>query len=271
MTAPNRVLCLDTSTPTARVALFDGAGQVLAGAEATAERHSQHVLKLVDDVLRRAGARPEMLAGIACGAGPGSLTGLRVGLAVAKGLALATGVPLLLVSSLQALATDIARGAAAGTRFVVPCIDAGKGEVYAFACALGDGAVAAGASPGASRPRRSHRASPSSAGRRDRGRQRRRSPRGGARAARDADLRRGSFGALDRRARAAAPRARRGRRPREVRPGLRPAARHHQAEERLSHGSSSTASVRDFLHMRVERSTPMASTPSALATASTVP
>jgi len=147
MTAPKRVLCLDTSTPTARVALFDGAGQALAGAEATAERHSQHVLKLVDDVLRSAGARPEMLAGIACGAGPGSFTGLRVGLAVAKGLALATGAPLLLVSSLQALALDIARRAPPGTRFVVPCIDAGKGEVYAFACAFDASAVAAGGEP----------------------------------------------------------------------------------------------------------------------------
>jgi tRNA threonylcarbamoyladenosine biosynthesis protein TsaB len=147
MTALKRVLCLDTSTPTARVALFDEAGQALAGAEATAERHSQHVLKLVDDVLKSAGARPEDLAGIACGAGPGSFTGLRVGLAVAKGLALATGAPLLLVSSLQALALDIARRAPPGTRFAVPCIDAGKGEVYAFACALERGTVAAGGEP----------------------------------------------------------------------------------------------------------------------------
>jgi tRNA threonylcarbamoyladenosine biosynthesis protein TsaB len=99
------------------------------------------VLTLVDHVLQGAGVRPEALAGIACGAGPGSFTGLRVGLAVAKGLALATGAPLLLVSSLEALAADVARGAPAGTRFVVPCIDAGKGEVYAFACEL-DGAKA---------------------------------------------------------------------------------------------------------------------------------
>jgi tRNA threonylcarbamoyladenosine biosynthesis protein TsaB len=148
MNAPKRVvLCLDTSTPTARVALFDGAGEALAGAEATAERHSQHVLKLVDHVLQSAGARPEALAGIACGAGPGSFTGLRVGLAVAKGLALATGAPLLLVSSLQALALDIARRAPPGTRFVVPAIDAGKGEIYAFACALDGGVVATGGEP----------------------------------------------------------------------------------------------------------------------------
>jgi tRNA threonylcarbamoyladenosine biosynthesis protein TsaB len=142
------LLCLDTSTPTARVALLDESGEALAGAEATAERHSAHVLKLCDDVLRGAGVRPEAIAAIACGAGPGSFTGLRVGLAVAKGLALATGAPLLLVSSLQALAVDLARHVRPGARFVVPCIDAGKGEIYAFACPLEPGAVAgAGGDP----------------------------------------------------------------------------------------------------------------------------
>jgi tRNA threonylcarbamoyladenosine biosynthesis protein TsaB len=152
-TPPVRVLCLDTSTPTARVAVVDGTGAALSGAEATAERHSAHVLKLCDEALRGAGVRPQALSAIACGAGPGSFTGLRVGLAVAKGLALATGAPLLLVSSLQALAADIARRAPPGTRFVVPCIEAGKGEVYAFACAVAasagaPGGVEAAAAPG---------------------------------------------------------------------------------------------------------------------------
>jgi tRNA threonylcarbamoyladenosine biosynthesis protein TsaB len=130
------------------VAILDETGAPLAEAEATAERHSTHVLKLCDEVLRGAGVRPEALAAIACGAGPGSFTGLRVGLAVTKGLALATGVPLLLVSSLQALAIDVARRAPSGTRFVVPCIDAGKGEVYAFACPLdATGTAGAGGEP----------------------------------------------------------------------------------------------------------------------------
>jgi tRNA threonylcarbamoyladenosine biosynthesis protein TsaB len=140
---------LDTSTPTARVAVVDGAGAALAHAEATAERHSQHVLALCDQVLRAAGLAPAGLDGIACGAGPGSFTGLRVGLAVAKGLALATGKPLLLVSSLQALALDLARRVPKGQALtVVPCIDAGKGEVYAFPCAVeASGAVGAGGEP----------------------------------------------------------------------------------------------------------------------------
>jgi tRNA threonylcarbamoyladenosine biosynthesis protein TsaB len=129
----SRLLCLDTSTATARIALVDGAGTVLAQAQATGDRHSVHVLPLVDQVLRAAGLAPGDLDAIACGAGPGSFTGLRVGLAMAKGLALATGKPLLLVSSLDALALDIAAaGSAAGpATTAVPCIDAGKGEVYA--------------------------------------------------------------------------------------------------------------------------------------------
>ncbi|HVZ74293.1 MAG TPA: tRNA (adenosine(37)-N6)-threonylcarbamoyltransferase complex dimerization subunit type 1 TsaB [Polyangia bacterium] len=141
-----RVLCLDTSTPTARIAVVDGTGQPLAGADATADRHSGHVLKLCDDVLRGCGIEATALDAIACGAGPGSFTGLRVGLAVAKGLALATGKPILLASSLEALALDVAR-AAPEARVVVPCIDAGKGEVYALSYAVEGATVARGGEP----------------------------------------------------------------------------------------------------------------------------
>jgi tRNA threonylcarbamoyladenosine biosynthesis protein TsaB len=126
------ILCLDTATPTARVAVLDGDGGVRFSAEATAERHSSQVLPLCAEALRAVSITPAELAGIACGGGPGSFTGLRVGLSTVKGLALATRVPLYLVSSLQALALDIitARGGAAAAITAVPCLDAGKGEVY---------------------------------------------------------------------------------------------------------------------------------------------
>lgn len=123
------ILCLDTSTQTARVGVVDAGGRLLASAEATADRHSANVLRLCDAVLREAGLAPAGLAALACGSGPGSFTGLRVGMSVIKGMALATGAPLVLVPSLQALAEDIA-AAHPGAR-PVPCIDAGKGEVYA--------------------------------------------------------------------------------------------------------------------------------------------
>jgi tRNA threonylcarbamoyladenosine biosynthesis protein TsaB len=130
MTAGGPLLCIETATPAARVAVLDGDGGLRAAAEATAERHGSLVLRLVEQVLREADVPPGALGAIACGAGPGSFTGLRVGLSVAKGLALAGGAPLILIPSLAALALDIL-DAAGPDAVAVPCLDAGKGEVYA--------------------------------------------------------------------------------------------------------------------------------------------
>jgi tRNA threonylcarbamoyladenosine biosynthesis protein TsaB len=134
-------LCLDTSTPTARVAILDGdappSEAVRFAAEATAERHAGHLLPLCAEALRAVGVAPGALAGIACGGGPGSFTGLRVGLSMAKGLALPTGVPLYVVSSLEALALDILgmpqNKPGLSPLTAVPCLDAGKGEIYVAA------------------------------------------------------------------------------------------------------------------------------------------
>lgn len=135
-TAPRDLfLCLDTSTSTARVAILTGDGTVAFASEATADRHSSHVLSLCAAALGAVGLAPVGLAGIACGGGPGSFTGLRVGLAAAKGLALPTGVPLFVVSSLEALAVDILAGPGGPGATAIPCLDAGKGEVYAAAYA----------------------------------------------------------------------------------------------------------------------------------------
>jgi len=119
-----RILALDTSTLTASVAVWiDGAAAAFG--DARAEPHSEKLLPLVDEMLGRAGLAPAALDAIACGAGPGSFTGLRIGLATAKGLGFALGKPLVLVSSLAALAFP-ARG-----RDVLALLDAKKREVYA--------------------------------------------------------------------------------------------------------------------------------------------
>ena len=123
------LLAFDTSTPCARVAVLSDTGECVSAAEATASRHSSHLLNLCDQALRTAGIQVCQVRALACGAGPGSFTGLRVGLAVAKGLALADDLPLVLVSSLDALALDLASTATGDG--VLPCIDAGKGQVYA--------------------------------------------------------------------------------------------------------------------------------------------
>ena len=127
-------LCLDTSTPTARVAILDDQAHPRFSGEFTADRQATQLMPLCAEALRSLGITPAELGGIACGGGPGSFTGLRVGLAAAKGLALPTGVPLYVVSSLEALALDILEaprnGPGPSAITAVPCLDAGKGEVY---------------------------------------------------------------------------------------------------------------------------------------------
>jgi tRNA threonylcarbamoyladenosine biosynthesis protein TsaB len=128
------ILAIETSTPVTRVVLVDArTGARRGGAEAAAVRHSANVLRLCADVLEGAGVTVAGLGAIACGAGPGSFTGLRVGLAVAKGFAMPTGVPLLLVSSLEALAMDMLAAAIVDDVVLLPCLDGGKGQVFAQA------------------------------------------------------------------------------------------------------------------------------------------
>ena len=111
------ILAFDTATRVATSALVRD-GEVLG------ERVSQavRVLEDVDDLLRLAGAEPRDLDALAVGTGPGSFTGVRIGVATARGLALALGVPLAGVSTLDALV--------AGAPGALPVIDARRSEVF---------------------------------------------------------------------------------------------------------------------------------------------
>ncbi len=126
------VLALDTATLTASAAvvrLAPGlAPDVLAAADAETGSRSERLMPLIVDIMTRAGTAIADVDAIAVGAGPGSFTGLRVGLATAKGLAFAVGKPLWLVSSLAALAWSMRDAAGA---LWVPVLDARRGELYA--------------------------------------------------------------------------------------------------------------------------------------------
>ena len=120
------ILALETSTFTTSVALGRG-GRVLAARDARVSTHSETLLPLIDEMLRAAGLGPKDIEGVACGAGPGSFTGLRIGLATAKGLCYALDRALVTVSSLAALALE----APAEGELCLALLDARKGEVYA--------------------------------------------------------------------------------------------------------------------------------------------
>jgi tRNA threonylcarbamoyladenosine biosynthesis protein TsaB len=119
-----KTLAVDTSTLIAGVAVLDGE-RVIGEARRKVTTHSEGLLALVDEVLRGAGLTVPSLDGFVCAAGPGSFTGLRIGLATVKGLCFATGKPLALVPSLQALALRAPGGAK-----VCATLDAYKCEVY---------------------------------------------------------------------------------------------------------------------------------------------
>ena len=132
----NALLALDTATLTASVAIVDEDGRALAERQSQVSKHSEIVLQLVDEVLRESGCAIADLHAIACGAGPGSFTGLRIGLATAKGLCFASSKPLVLVPSLQTLAQ-----AAPKDVLAIGCLDARKGEVFLAPYIDGDAAA----------------------------------------------------------------------------------------------------------------------------------
>jgi tRNA threonylcarbamoyladenosine biosynthesis protein TsaB len=115
---------IDTATQAAAAALWRD-GRVLAERQRTVTTHSEMLLTMVDECCAEAGVSPRQLDGVVCGAGPGSFTGLRIGLATAKGLCFALAKPLALVSSLAAMAARAPDGR------VLATLDAYKGEVYA--------------------------------------------------------------------------------------------------------------------------------------------
>jgi tRNA threonylcarbamoyladenosine biosynthesis protein TsaB len=111
------ILAFDTATDVATSALVDD-GEVLG------ERRSRAVTLLedVDALLRQAGTQTRDLDALAVGIGPGSFTGVRIGLSTARGLALALGIPVAGVSTLDALE--------AGAPGALPVIDARRREVF---------------------------------------------------------------------------------------------------------------------------------------------
>jgi tRNA threonylcarbamoyladenosine biosynthesis protein TsaB len=115
-------LVLDSATARAVCGLVRD-GRELAVASAEGGHAAQRALVLVDQVLARAGCAPRELSQIVVGCGPGSFTGLRIGIATARALALGLAVPCVGVSTLAALA--------AGAPGAVALIDARRGEVFA--------------------------------------------------------------------------------------------------------------------------------------------
>lgn len=129
------ILSLETSTEFGSCALFDD-GRMLERDCPLGRSHSETLLPLVRELMLEAGVTFSQLDAIAFGAGPGAFTGLRVACGVAQGLAVASDLPLIPVTSLETMAVT------AGSTHVLALLDARMGEVYAATYRV-DGEVAA--------------------------------------------------------------------------------------------------------------------------------
>ncbi|HEY5638299.1 MAG TPA: tRNA (adenosine(37)-N6)-threonylcarbamoyltransferase complex dimerization subunit type 1 TsaB [Burkholderiales bacterium] len=118
-----RFAAIDTAADSCSVALWQD-GEIAALEQPARNRHGELVLPLYERLLGEAGLTTAMLDGIAFSAGPGSFTGVRIACALAQGLAFAHELPVLGVSTLEAMAEN------SGATRVIACLDARMHEVY---------------------------------------------------------------------------------------------------------------------------------------------
>ena len=122
-----KILGIDTTGQTASAALVEDEKLIAEFTLNYKLTHSQTIMPMIADIIERTETDKATIDCIACAAGPGSFTGLRIGAATAKGLALALDKPLVAVPTLDALAYNIFET----NKFICPIMDARRNQVYA--------------------------------------------------------------------------------------------------------------------------------------------
>lgn len=121
-----RILALDTSALTATAAIWDDGIIVCEESVTTKLTHSQTIMPMVDELLCKASLDINDIDLFACSVGPGSFTGLRIGIGTIKGLAYGAGKKVCAVSTLEALAHNVAFS----DYLIAPIMDARRSQVY---------------------------------------------------------------------------------------------------------------------------------------------
>ncbi len=126
------ILAIETATPVCSVAILDGDNVIVELTQESYQRHNEILAVMVNQALSDANLRIGDIDRIAVSIGPGSFTGLRVGLSYAKGVSLALDVPIIPISSLDALAHSIAvrSGNIKEGETICPLITARRNEAF---------------------------------------------------------------------------------------------------------------------------------------------
>ena len=127
------ILCLETATPTCSVAINDGTRNIALRECKGQNAHSEKITTFIKEVMTEVGLGYDQLDAVAVSKGPGSYTGLRIGVSTAKGVCYAAGLPLMAIDTLHAMAygmCDRLSGDFQEGDLLVPMIDARRMEVY---------------------------------------------------------------------------------------------------------------------------------------------
>jgi len=128
------VLCIETATTNCSVAIFNGTECIAYKEDSSSGySHNEQLHVFIQEVCHQAGVELSTLSAIAVSKGPGSYTGLRIGVSAAKGLCYALSIPLIAIETLSILAESSQKK----TDFIIPMIDARRMEVYS--CVLSGG------------------------------------------------------------------------------------------------------------------------------------
>ena len=125
------ILLLETATSSCSVALSEN-GKIIAFKEANERNiHASHITLFIEELMIKTGKKYSDLKAVAVSKGPGSYTGLRIGVSTAKGLCYALDIPLLGIDTLEAMATGLmAQNDILDSELLIPMIDARRMEVY---------------------------------------------------------------------------------------------------------------------------------------------
>lgn len=121
-----KILGIDTSTPIGSVALINGENIIAEHTLNIVQAHSSRLMPAIDTVLKWGDITPDDLDGCAVGIGPGSFTGIRIGVATAKSLCYAVDKPIIGVSTLEAIASNLHWT----DGLICPILDARRKEIY---------------------------------------------------------------------------------------------------------------------------------------------
>ncbi len=131
------ILAFETSAKAASVALVEDGWLVAEYQQNSGQTHSRTLMKMAEDLLRNCDRKPEDVTAVACAAGPGSFTGVRIGVSAAKGFAWGLELPCVGVSTLEGMV----RGIAVADGVYCAVMDARRNQVYTALFSVKDGNI----------------------------------------------------------------------------------------------------------------------------------